>query len=258
MVTAYGVSHPGHVRKINEDSWLSDFDLGLFVVADGMGGHNAGEVASQLAVDSIRNFMERTRDGEDVTWPYGIDPNLSLDANRLLTAIRLANRRVFKAGESRDDYTGMGTTVVAALVRRGRLVCAGVGDSRIYSFAGGRLTQLTKDDSWVMTVMEQEGPDHVIPENHPMRHMLTSVIGAREQVELTVLERPMLNSEVLLLCSDGLREELDDDMVRQIMTKQTEPSSAAEELMQAALRGRAPDNVTVLIVKDDSKLPDGN
>src|SRR5262249_62145091 len=116
----------------------------------------------------------------------------------------------------------------AAVVRKGRLICAGVGDSLIYSFVKGRLTQITKDDSWVMTVMAQEGPDHVIPENHPMRHMLTSVIGAREQVELTVFERPMYDAEILLLCSDGLREELDDNMVRQILTKQAEPPSAAD------------------------------
>jgi len=249
MLTAHGVSHPGHVRKINEDSWISDFDLGLFVVADGMGGHNAGEVASQLAVDAIRNFMERTRGGGDVTWPYGIDPKLSFDANRLLTAIRLANRRVFKVGESRDDYTGMGTTVVAALINAGRLICAGVGDSRIYSFSDGRLTQLTKDDSWVMTVMAQEGPNHIIPENHPMRHMLTSVIGARELIDLKVMERPLLDSETLLLCSDGLREELDDEAVREILSGESDTAAAADDLMQAVLRGRAADNVTVLLVR---------
>ena len=86
MVSAYGVTHPGHVRKVNEDNCLSDPDLGLFIVADGMGGHNAGEVASELAVETVATFMRRTHEGDDVTWPYGIDKRLSFHANRLLTS----------------------------------------------------------------------------------------------------------------------------------------------------------------------------
>jgi serine/threonine protein phosphatase PrpC len=249
MLTAHGVSHPGHVRKINEDCWLSDLDLGLFVVTDGMGGHNAGEVASQLAMEAIRGFMQRTRGGEDVTWPYGIDPKLSFHANRLMTAIKLANRRVFKAGESRDAYTGMGTTVVAALVVEGRLIFAGVGDSRIYSYAAGRLVQITKDDSWVATMLAaQDGTAQAIPPNHPMRHVLTNVIGAREQIDVHMTERPLVDAEVLLLCSDGLRDELDDAAVATIMGRETEAAPMAEHLMEAALAGRAGDNITVVVV----------
>ena len=102
MLTAHGVSHPGRVRKHNEDAWRSEPELGHFLVADGMGGHNAGEVASGLAVEAIHAFLRRTKDGEDVTWPYGIDAKMSFNANRVMTAIKLANKRVFKAGESRD------------------------------------------------------------------------------------------------------------------------------------------------------------
>ena len=103
MFTAHAVSHPGNIRKINEDSWRMDLALGVFVVADGMGGHNAGEVASDMAVETILNFMRRTYEGDDVTWPFGIDPTLSFEGNRIMTAIRLGNRRVFKAAESRDE-----------------------------------------------------------------------------------------------------------------------------------------------------------
>ena len=133
MFTAHGVTHAGRVRKVNEDSLLTEPGLGLFVVADGMGGHNAGEVASKLAVEAIRGFLERSRNGEDFTWPYGLNPSLSFLANRLMTATKLANRRVVKAGESRDEYTGLGTTVVVALIEDGQLAYTGVGDSRIYS-----------------------------------------------------------------------------------------------------------------------------
>ena len=153
MITAHGETHPGPVRHLNEDTFLSDLEQSLFIVGDGMGGHQAGEVASKLAVETIRIFITRTRDDEKVTWPYGIDPALSFDGNRIASAIKVANRRVFKAGENSEQYTGMGTTVVAALVNEGRIVLSSVGDSRIYSFAQGTLTQLTQDDSWVSMLL---------------------------------------------------------------------------------------------------------
>src|SRR3954468_23419165 len=107
MVLAQAVSDAGPVRKNNEDSWAVEDDLQLYVVADGMGGHNAGEVASRLAVEALVGFIRRSHEDTDVSWPYGIDPTLSLQSNRLRTAINLANRRVFRAAESHDDYTGM-------------------------------------------------------------------------------------------------------------------------------------------------------
>ena len=193
MLTSHGVTHPGRVRKTNEDSLFADPALGLFVVADGMGGHNAGEVASRLAVEAIKGFLARSPDGDDFTWPYGIDPELSFPGNRLMTAIKLANRRVFKAGESRDEYTGLGTTVVAALIDDDQLTFSGVGDSRIYVCAGGTLEQITQDDSWVATVLAREPgmDDDAALATHPMRHVLTNVLGAREQIEMEVSERTL-------------------------------------------------------------------
>src|SRR5262249_52081194 len=132
MLAAYGLSHVGLVRETNEDCFLADLELGLFCVADGMGGHNAGEVASRLALDVIREFVQRTDGRTDVTWPFGLDRRVSYDANRLVTAVRLANEQVFSHAEERDDYAGMGTTVVAALIKESRAFYVGVGDSRIY------------------------------------------------------------------------------------------------------------------------------
>ena len=103
QLTAYGVSHPGRVRSNNEDSLLWDLPAGLFLVADGMGGHQAGEVASRMAVESIRSFLEASRHDKDLTWPFGFDPALSLNANRLITAVRLSNRKIFQAGEEKPD-----------------------------------------------------------------------------------------------------------------------------------------------------------
>jgi protein phosphatase len=250
MLTAHGHSHPGTVRKINEDCWLSDPEIGLFIVADGMGGHNAGEVASQMAVEAIRGFLVRSREGDDFTWPYGIDPQLSYDANRLMTSLKLANRRVFKVGESRDEYTGMGTTVVAGLVEGNRLIFSGVGDSRIYSHMNGALSQITEDDSWVATVLGRErGFDRASLSEHPMRHVLTNVIGAREQTEMEVSEREFYDGETLLLCTDGLHGALDDKTIEEILGSNGPVREIAERLVATALERNGSDNITALVVR---------
>ncbi len=251
MLTAHGVSHPGKVRKINEDAWHMSLGLGLFVVADGMGGHNAGEVASILAVETLVTFMQKTREGEDVTWPYGVDPAMSFDANRLRTAIKLANRRVFRAAEERKEYTGMGTTVVAASIDGDTLIIGGVGDSRIYSLADGLFTQLTSDDSWVQTV-ERAGADNAEDlANHPMRHVLTKVIGARDELDVTITERRMQTGEVLLLCSDGLHGELPDPEIAAVLGTETGTPQLADRLVKAVLERRARDNVTALVIRKE-------
>ena len=248
VIIGYGASHPGNVRQINEDAWRIEPAMGLCLVADGMGGHNAGEVASDMAADAIVNFLRCTYEGEDVTWPYGIDPDLSFDANRLLTAIRLGNRRVFRAAESHDEYTGMGTTVVAALVDVDRLSFAGVGDSRVYLFRNGTLEQLTKDDSWVAR-LPADDPRVEPVAKHPMRHVLTNVVGARAQMDFEVMERPLTDGDALLLCSDGLHGELEDETMAAILAGGGEAQTIAEKLVQTTLQGRASDNVTALIVK---------
>ena len=256
MVTAHTVTHPGKVRNINEDCCLADMDLGFFVVADGMGGHNAGEVASRLAVEAIRGFLMLTRGGEAVTWPYGLDPDLSFDGNRLLTSLKLANRRVFKASESRDEFTGMGTTAVAVLIDGDHAIYSSVGDSRLYSYRDNRLEQLTRDDSWVAEILAREpGLDEAYLSRHPMRHVLTNVIGARETIEVQVRERTLAPGERLLLCSDGLYRELGDARIASILSEQSPVASVAEKLIETALRGAAADNITALLIGCDGVRP---
>jgi PPM family protein phosphatase len=249
MITAHGVTHPGRVRSINEDTFLCDLEQGLFVVGDGMGGHHAGEVASKLAVEAVRTFLVRTRDGDEVTWPYGIDPALSFDANRVMTAIKLANRRVFKASETREDYTGMGTTVVVGLASEGRFVFSSVGDSRIYSFANGALTQLTQDDSWVTMLLGKGTLNPNAMSSHPMKHVLTNVIGARDQVECRVYERPLETEELFLLSSDGLHGSLDILAIESIMRTSTSPEVLSQALVEQALERGGSDNITALVVR---------
>ena len=250
MLTAHGVTHTGHVRTTNEDTLLIDLDLGLFLVADGMGGHVAGEVAARLAADTIRSFVARSRDGGKCTWPFGIDPDCSFAANRLRTAVQLANRRVFRASESRDEYTGMGTTVVAALIEDDQLAFAGVGDSRIYAYTDASLRQLTTDDSWVTTVLARDPEvDAATLATHPMRHVLTNAIGARDETEVEIGERTLADGEVLLLCSDGLYGGLEDETLGDILGSGVDVALAAQRLLDAALERGGTDNITAVLLR---------
>ncbi|MDE0828507.1 MAG: protein phosphatase 2C domain-containing protein [Vicinamibacterales bacterium] len=222
MLTSHGVTHTGHARKTNEDILLVDLDLGLFLVADGMGGPTGGEVAARLTADTVHSFVARSRDGGKCTWPFGIDPGSSFAANRLRTAVQLANRRVFRESEHRDDYTGMGSTVVAALI----------------------------DDSWVTTMLARDPEaDAASLAIHPMRHVLTNAIGAREETEVEIGERVLVDGEVLLLCSDGLHGGLNDETLAGIMGSGVEVAAAAQQLRDATLDRGGNDNITALLLR---------
>jgi PPM family protein phosphatase len=250
VIRAFGVSDAGRVRTTNEDKFISDPDLGLFAVADGMGGHKAGEVAAQLAVEAITGFISRSDKDYDVTWPYGIDDTLSFDGNRLRTAIFLANRKVFRAAESSDDYGGMGTTIVGALMNGPHVSIGSVGDSRVYLLAGGTLEQLTNDDSWAATILAQDpslkGEDIA---NHPMRNVLTNVLGGRPTVDVHVTERVLLGGEILLLCSDGIHGVLPEDALRDVLERAASEQEAAQRIVDMALDNGSRDNVTALVVR---------
>ncbi len=249
MLRAHGISDPGTTRKTNEDYLFADESLGLFVVADGMGGHAAGEVASRLAVEAVEGFIRRSQADQEFSWPYGIDSSLSYDGNRLRTAISLANRRVFRAAEAHDDYTGMGSTVVAALVAGRRLSVGSVGDSRLYVWSGSALTLLTEDDTWIGMLRAQNAAiDPAVLARHPMRHVLTNVLGAREESSVRVTERDLLDGDVLLLCSDGLHGPVPEDVIAGCLLAAADLPQAARSLVQEALNRGGRDNVTVLLV----------
>lgn len=250
MIRAFGVSDAGRVRESNEDKFVSDTDRGLFAVADGMGGHKAGEVAAQLAIDAITGFINRSDNDDDVTWPYGIDDSLSFDGNRLRTAIFLANRKVFRSAESSDDYGGMGTTIVCALMTRNRLSIGSVGDSRAYLLTGDDLAQLTTDDSWAATILAHD--PEVKPEDiaqHPMRNVLTNVLGGRPTVEVHISERVLAGGETLLLCSDGVHGSLEPADLIRILREVPDEADAARQIIGLALDRGSRDNVTALVLR---------
>ncbi|MDH4067251.1 MAG: protein phosphatase 2C domain-containing protein [Acidobacteriota bacterium] len=245
-LTAGGRTETGP-RALNQD-WLEwDLDLGLFVVADGMGGHNAGEVASHLAVQAIRDFVVESAAGSDLTWPFAYEPALSVDANRLLTAVRLANRRIHEEGTIHAALEGMGTTVVAVLASGDQAVMLGVGDSRIYRWRGGALEQLTSDDTWLSTVMGIADDDRS-GSSHPLKHVLTRVVGTREDLRPEVRQEPLLPGDRLVLCSDGVHGRLDRGAIASILAQGGPPDQLAEALVREALARRTGDNATALVV----------
>ncbi len=254
MLHAFGITHLGLVRKTNEDAFLCCEDLQLFAVADGMGGHSAGEVASRLALEAFEAFMRRSSVDQDFSWPYGVDPDLSLHANRMRTAVHLANRRVFRAAESRDDYTGMGTTLSAVLLADGSAVVGHVGDSRVYRLHEGRLAQLTRDDSWVaMMLANNPAMDPSEVAQHPMRHVLTNVLGAREQVEIQLEECRLHDGDLLLACSDGLHGTVGHADLQALLACDGDLPVLADALVRAAVEKGAPDNVTAVLARYSSK-----
>ena len=247
MIAFHGETDVGRRRPLNEDAIFAGD--GLFLVCDGMGGHKAGEVASRVAADTIATFVERSGEDPEITWPYGFDRQTSLDANRLRTAIKLANRTVFRKSTSSDDYSGMGTTVAAALISRGRprMTYASVGDSRIYRVRGGEIVQLTRDDSWLNAAWDGEPPDESILAS--MKNVLTKALGADDDVDFEVAVEELHEGDLVLLCSDGLTNMLSDSRILEIVSAHAaDLPGACRALIAAANAGGGRDNISAILV----------
>ncbi len=243
-------SDVGRKRKGNEDALSLNREQGLYVVADGMGGHAAGEVASRIAVDAIEEFVSATGGDDEITWPYGLDDSISYDGNRLKTAIRHANRKVIEAMRQSSEYEGMATTVAAVLVDDDMAHLAHVGDSRIYLWSQAELRQLTVDHSWVN---EQIQNGIISPEqarSHPLRNVVTRALGGRSELVVDVQSRRVKAGEMLLLCSDGLTTMVPDvDIARILADADGDVARAAQQLVDEANERGGEDNITVLLLR---------
>jgi protein phosphatase len=248
MLTVETRTNPGP-RPTNEDSVLWDPSLSLMIVADGMGGHNAGEVASRVAIEAAQDFLKKSSLQPDVTFAYGVNAALPMTVNRLLNAVKAANRQIFTSGQEHAEYNGMGTTVVMAIVEGRHLTFASVGDSRLYSLTGSKLRQLTRDDSWVAMLSEETGVDANTLKKHPMHHVLTNVVGARFELDVTVHELDLEDGQTLMMCTDGLHGVLGDEVIQQTLQEEPDLGKAAEKLIQLALDSNGRDNVTVLLAR---------
>jgi protein phosphatase len=250
MIEAFGRTDMGRRRKLNEDSFLAAPESSLFAVCDGMGGHNAGEVASRMAIETLGSFIERSGREREITWPWGLDAALSFDGNRLKTAIRLANARVFEAADRKEEYMGMGTTVVAALVTGNVMTLGSAGDSRCYLLREGRLVQLTRDDSWVSAALGEGILNSDDAERHPLRNVITKAVGARESIDVEVAEHALQEGDLALLCSDGLHGMIGDDAIAGVLNAhRSSLEEASAHLVEAANEAGGKDNVTVVLLR---------
>jgi len=247
MIQYCGRTDVGRRRARNEDAILvSD---GILVVCDGMGGHQAGDVASRIAVDTIEAFISRSEADPELTWPYGFDPSASLDANRIRTAIKLANRAIYTRAAAEDEYAGMGTTVAAVLVGRAEetlFTYGHVGDSRVYLIRGGRILQLTRDDS----LANSAWADADTSVGTVMKNVLTKALGVRPEVEFDVVAHDLLAGDIVLLCSDGLTNMLEDQTILEIVSRDDEHlEKTCDELVATANARGGRDNISVLLIR---------
>ncbi|MEO8522050.1 MAG: PP2C family serine/threonine-protein phosphatase [Acidobacteriota bacterium] len=244
---------PGLRRTSNEDSYATRADVGLFVVADGMGGHVAGEVASRVAVEAIEAFVEETAVvDKNRTWPFPFDPSLSLEANRLKAAFRLANRRIASAIADSQDLRGMATTASAVLIGKASASVGHVGDSRVYVLKDGALSQITHDHSWVEEQVRAGTLTPTAARQHPWRNVVTRALSGGEDPEVDVVEVEPAPGERYLLCSDGLFGVVPDDRIAAILGETGVPlENICRGLIDAANEAGGPDNITALVLAID-------
>jgi protein phosphatase len=245
---AYGKSDRGCVRKDNEDRILIDDSSGVFVVCDGMGGHQHGELAAELAISAIKYFITNSSDRFDLSWPFGYTYELSLDANRLVTSIRLANRQVWRKAEQSLENTGMGTTVTAALFNGDQCVIGNVGDTRAYLLRSGSLQQLSTDDTMLATMLQRGALSPAQAAVHPMRSVLTQAAGSQETLDVHVWEGAVIQGDKLLLCTDGLYSVVDEPTIRATLSEATDVETTLNRLVTCALEKGAPDNVSGVLI----------
>jgi len=234
MLEAFGLTDPGCVRQNNEDTYLLSPDTGLYVVADGMGGAQAGEHASKLAVETVASFIANASQA---------------DGDTLARAFQEANNRVMNAAASDTSLEGMGTTLVAALESGAEVLIASVGDSRAYVHDGQGLTSVTEDQTWVHEVGRRLGIDETSLRTHPMRHVLTMAIGVSPELRVHSYALKLEPGTMILLSSDGLHGVVDANLIATTLAGNGSLESKCRRLIDAARQAGGPDNITALLLR---------
>jgi serine/threonine protein phosphatase PrpC len=246
---AFGLTDVGRKRKHNEDAYLVDAERGLFVVADGMGGHAAGEVASRITVESMQEFIAEGLDVTESSWPFGQGTGRTPSVgNRLTAAVERANEKVMRAVASRPELKGMGTTVVAALINGERATLVHVGDSRAYLFRDGELRRLTDDHSWVQEQVNAGILSEDEAKAHPLKNVVTRALGGSPHVSVDLIEVPLRPGDRYLLCSDGLTGMVADEEIHEFFLAEPVPEPAVRRLVALANERGGVDNITAIIV----------
>jgi protein phosphatase len=244
-----GNTHVGMKRNHNEDNYLILPDQNLCCVADGMGGHSSGEIASKIAVDELGEFFRMTAEDQDATWPFKMDKARNYDENRLATGIKLANKSIFDKASSDLKFKGMGTTIVSLHFTQGAAYVGHVGDSRVYFFRQGVLTQVTEDHSLLNDYLKAKKltPEEI--ENFPHKNVIVRALGMKETVVVDVSKVEPQQGDVFLLCSDGLSGMVTDPQMQEVLARTPELDKACSQLIDLANAAGGNDNVTCVLVR---------
>jgi serine/threonine protein phosphatase PrpC len=244
-----GETNVGMKRDHNEDSYYLPESERLAIVADGMGGHASGEVASRMAVETIVGFFRETQDEQELTWPFKVDRGHRHDINRMSTAIKLANLRIHQEAQRNPACHGMGTTVVSTLFLEDALIVGHVGDSRLYRFREGMFDQLTEDHSLLNDYIKMK---HLSPEEiaaFPHKNVIVRALGMKASVQVDVIVDAPRLGDVYLLCSDGLSGMVPDGEIAAMMANESDLDRVCDRLIATANGNGGLDNVTVVAVR---------
>src|SRR6202522_3549198 len=218
-------------RTHNEDNFSVLEESGLYIVADGMGGHASGEVASKMAVDAMQEFFSQTQEDPERTWPYKMDRSKGYEENRLITGIKLANLRIYETAQREAKKRGMGTTFVGIFAVEDGVYVAHVGDSRVYRFRDGKIEQLTEDHSLLNDYIKMKRLTAEEIANFPHKNVIVRALGMKDTVKVdSRFEQPQEN-DIILLCSDGLSGPVTDEEMLDIATTTGDLKSAAAKMI---------------------------
>ena len=244
-----GETHVGMKRNHNEDSLHLPVDERLAIVADGMGGHASGEVASKMAVDTIVEHFRDTAEDQPLTWPFKVDRSTRADVTRLVTAVKLANLSIYEAAQRDAQCKGMGTTVVTALFLDDRVIVGHVGDSRVYRMRDRRSEQLTEDHSLINDYIKMKRMTADEAANWPHKNVIVRALGMKETVQVDIYAEAPRIGDVYLLCSDGLSGMVTDEVMTAIVGREHDLDRAAERLIEEANGNGGIDNITVVLAR---------
>ncbi len=239
----------GKVRDHNEDYFIVRPELGLFMVCDGMGGHSAGEVASELAARVTSEFFDRCRRDPEGTWPFKIDKSLGEDGSRLSVALRHSNDRIRDMAAKDPRKGNMGTTAVAAYLNGDKTFVSWAGDSRGYQFRSGKIWPITSDHSLLGDFIRQKHPTAEEIEAFPYKNVISRALGPAADVKVDTVLVEMQPGDVILLCCDGLHGMVKDAQMAEILAKNSALPAACKELIDAANAAGGADNITVILVR---------
>ena len=249
-IQAAGLSDRGLKRSHNEDSLSVVPDLGLFIVADGMGGHNAGEVASRQSIESIVEFLRDASTDVD-TWPVPYNPDISRTENKLVCAIKMANRDLCQLAMEHPEYHGMGTTLVGMLIDgdSNSVAISHVGDSRCYRLREGKLDKLTLDHSWVEEQLQRGIISEEEARNHRWKNVITRALGNKLDVDVEVQFQDLRHGDLYLLCSDGLSGMVEHEEMERIAISSPDLEDCAQEMIKSANDHGGHDNISLILIR---------